>query len=111
MTVNVVSTIRPALFRSPVTGKLLLAGGTVISVNGQPASGYPEVPEGTTMADIQWTVPVTPTAVSPRTFRQFQVQGQHGTYTVTIAPNRITCTCPSYTFRKTCKHVKAVAHT
>lgn len=48
--IHVVSTIRPALFRSPVTGRLQLAGGTISTVNGAaPASAYPEVAEGTTI--------------------------------------------------------------
>jgi hypothetical protein len=107
--IHVVSTIRPAIFRSPTTGKLCLAGGLVISVNGVPAStGYPEIPEGTAPADIQWT---SPSRTQPMQVRQVrQVQGRNGTYTVTIDRHRVTCTCPGYTFRRTCKHVKAAVN-
>ena len=106
--IAVVSTVRPALFRSPTTGRLCLAGGSVMLVNGvKPTSDYPEVPEGTVPADIQWQ----PSVVVPKATKvqTFEVQGRSGTYTVTVGGPRPTCTCPGYTFRRTCKHVKQVA--
>lgn len=108
--IRVVSTIRPAIFRSPTTGKLSLAGGTVISVNGVAASGYPEVPEGTTPSDIVWSRPEPKLEPKPAV-KSFEVEGRTGTYTVTVDGRRVTCTCPGYTFRKTCKHVTQVLKT
>ena len=107
--IHVVSTIRPALFRSPVTGRLQLAGGTISTVNGAaPASAYPEVAEGTTMDMIHWTAPA-PKAVKPSAVKTYTVEGSRGqTYTVTVAGARVTCTCPGYTFRRSCKHTKQV---
>ena len=106
--IKVVSTIRPCVFRSPVTGRLQIAGGTVLLVNGAaPASAWPKVPEGTTVDTIEWSAPA-PKAVKPSAAKTYTVEGRGGTYTVTVAGTRVTCTCPGYTFRRTCKHTKAV---
>jgi len=104
---RVVSTHRPVLFQLP--GRpLALSGGTIISVNGQPVSGYPEVAAGTTMADIIWKAPKLPKPAKPKTVT---VKGSKPgvTYTLTLQPNgRWSCTCPAYTFRRTCKHASAM---
>jgi len=36
------------------------------------------------------------------------VKGEHGFYVVSVAGDRIKCTCPSYMYRGTCKHVEEV---
>jgi hypothetical protein len=111
--IRVVSTIRPCIFRSPTTGRLSLAGGTVISVNGRPVLpgiAYPEVPESTMPSDIVWSRPEPRYEPKPAV-KSFEVEGRTGTYTVTVDGRRVTCTCPGYSFRKTCKHVTQVLKT
>jgi len=38
----------------------------------------------------------------------YVVQGLSGVYVVKKVGEEYTCTCPSYTYRKTCKHIEFV---
>jgi len=102
--INVTSTHRPAVFT--LGGQLRLAGGTVVSVNGKTVAGWPVLPPGTQLSDIAWTPANIKTASSSE--KTFTVEGSRGrTYTVTVAGGRVTCTCPGFGFRRTCKHAQA----
>ena len=42
---------------------------------------------------------------------QWIVQGSKGNkYTVKLTGKGYSCTCPGYTFRKTCKHIEGIKH-
>ncbi len=55
------------------------------------------VPDGTTLDQVHWDRPVIVT-----TKATMKVPGK--SYTLTKFGNRVSCDCPGYTFRKTCKH-------
>ena len=64
------------------------------------------LPESTSMAQLVWVKPEPAQIVSPSTRT---VQGSGGkTYTITtLATGRQTCTCPGFSYRRTCKHIGA----
>jgi hypothetical protein len=59
--------------------------------------GYIKVPASTTLQMITWKRPVS---TEPRTYT---VPGKD--YIITDYGTRKTCTCPGYTYRKTCRHL------
>lgn len=93
----------PALWQSP--RGLALASGTVYKImhGDRTLPTNSTFPAGTTLKDFQWMKPVQPVAL-PK-FRT--VKGSKGTtYTIRTRPDgREECTCPGFTYRRTCKHV------
>jgi hypothetical protein len=71
-------------------------GSTLLPINQR-------LPESTTLSQIVWQRPERPkVAEQMRT-----VKGSNGnTYTITTLPTgRVTCTCPGFSYRRTCKHI------
>lgn len=69
--------------------------------------GWIPVPDNIDRKDVQWEtlIPKSP----PSDFTEHFIKGATGDYKVTISNhygNR--CTCPGYTFRKTCRHIKEI---
>lgn len=106
VTYKVWSTYPPALYTDP-SGRVRIVAGTVYKVmvgkNTIPITQ--SLPASTTLSQMQWMRPViTPTInTKPTTTR---VQGSGGkTYIVTTyTDGKRTCTCPGYTYRRSCKH-------
>lgn len=77
-------------------------------VTGSLANGSNIVPAGTTLADLIWVQarPVVTAAPS----QQYTVAGSAPgvTYTVTVTGAVRRCTCPNYSYRRTCKHLTRV---
>lgn len=62
--------------------------------------GYIEVPNDTTLDNIQW--------IRPKVAKTNIVTKHVGKYVLNIHSNgKITCDCPGYTFRRKCKHAEA----
>ena len=61
---------------------------------------YTEIPPETKLADLDWT------PLRPRNTQEQVDKHQVGQYIVEVSGSRVRCTCPGYTFRKTCKHIK-----
>lgn len=100
------SSLPPALYTLPGDTSYRVAGGHVISVNGVDLAISPPIPLSVGYSDIVWQ-PTNPTnAVQPKSIT---VQGKTGTYIVKIAVNGVkSCSCPGYSFRRTCKHLVQV---
>jgi len=63
--------------------------------------GWKELPEGTTIEDINWTNPYT----SKNTILGTVTGSSGDTYTITELSNgKITCSCPGNTYKGKCKH-------
>ena len=95
---KVKSMLNPAIFKSPKTGKTFIIAGS------QP---WIEVPEGTTLADVQWNPTHEPEkGASTAPNKIFEVEGSKGNmYTVKCNDGEWTCTCPGYGFRRRCRHI------
>lgn len=99
MKIKVKSNYPPALYQLP---------GRPPMVTGTLANGSNTVPDGTTLADIEWIRPKLSKVAKAKTVT---VKGSRPgvTYTLTQQPTgRWSCTCPAYTFRRTCKHASAM---
>jgi len=96
---DIESTLNPAIFKSPLTGK------TYIIAGNQP---WFEVPPDTTLDDVKWISLYKPQK-APADTRElvFTVEGSKGNkYTVKCHKNDIwNCTCVGFGFRGKCKHV------
>jgi hypothetical protein len=94
MKIKIESNYPPALYRLP---------GGPLRVTGTPGI----VPEGTTLADLEWVKPKAQPIPASRTVT---VAGSKpGTsYTVTVTGLAKRCSCPSYSYRRTCKHLAQV---
>jgi hypothetical protein len=100
---KLISTVRPGIVRWP-NGTRELVGGTIERVNGREWDGKPIlVSEDYGLEQVEWTRASQAVALPSIAY----VQGSKGaTYEVTtFATGRKTCTCPGFTFRRTCKHV------
>lgn len=99
------STYPPVLYRLP-DGRLAVAGGTITSLGSKPFTS-PVVPEGTSLGDLIWLRDTKPL---PDKQEYVTVQGSTPgmSYMVTYIGHRKVCTCPSYKFRRTCKHLSAL---
>ena len=96
---EVESLLNPAIFKSPSTGKTYVVAGD------QP---WIEVPEGTSLDDVQWTSTYKPDKGPLETREEtFVVEGSKGNkYTVKQAANGSwNCTCAGFGFRRKCRHV------
>jgi hypothetical protein len=62
------------------------------------------LPPGTTLDQLHWMAPLVKKVQQPTTRT---VTGSKGnTYTVTTTyDGKVTCDCPGYTYRRTCKHL------
>jgi hypothetical protein len=101
MNIKVASPNPPCVFQSVVSGKWYAAGG----------GEWVEVPEGTTLNDIEWVRPVR--AAAPKKQRPVQVQlvpGSTGNrYSVARwADGNYSCECWGYRRWKACKHIAMV---
>ena len=100
--IQVKSSLNPAIFKSPSTGKTYVIAGS------QP---WIEVPEGTTLDKVQW-IPTYKPDKGPLDAREkvFEVEGTRGNkYTVKQAKNGLwSCTCVGFGFRHKCKHVTKI---
>ena len=97
--IQVKSNLNPAIFKSPSTGKTYVVAGN------QP---WIEVPEGTTLDEVQWVSTYKPDKGPLETREEtFVVEGSKGNkYTVKQAKNGLwNCTCAGFGFRRKCKHV------
>lgn len=84
-------------------------GGTVtkLMIDGRVVSPATPVPVGTTLENITWMRPtVRQTPLAKRSTRR--VTGSKGkVYLVTTDEwGRQECTCPGFTYRRNCKHVR-----
>ena len=96
---EVESTLNPAIFKSPTTGKTFIVAGS------QP---WIEVPPETTLNDVRWIPTYKPQkALSNERERLFKVQGTTGNeYTVKRAANGSWgCDCIGFGYRNKCKHI------
>lgn len=95
------STLRPGIS----AGKVI--GGTVqaIQYGSTPLDPQGPLPEGTRLEQLHWMQPLIQKVKSATTTRE--VKGSKGAvYIVTTHPNgKVTCSCPGYTYRRTCKHL------
>lgn len=105
MTYQVWSTQRPALYHDR-QGRQFLAGGTInkLTYGGKAIDPKAALPVPVTLQEVQWMVTM-PKVATPKVQR---VAGSKGkTYIVKTWPNgREECSCPGYTFRRVCKHIK-----
>lgn len=100
------STYPPALYKHG-QGTVRIAAGTIdkLMVGSTPIPVTQSLPDTTSVSQFTWMGPDRVATISkPVTV---EVPGSKGAvYHVTTYPNgRKTCTCPGYTFRKTCKHL------
>jgi len=101
--IKVFSTYPPAIYRRP-DGRRVLAAGTITKV----MDGNISVPIDSAIPEemgLEW---FTHARVAPKgTLKTRQVAGSKGaTYTITTYPSgAMHCTCPGYTYRRTCKHL------
>ena len=89
----------PGIMKSTVSGKTYIVAGKWV-----------EVPDGTTLADVdKYVIHVKP--ASPATIETWEVQGSRGNvYTIRRRENgELSCSCPGFGFRRKCKHTSAVA--
>lgn len=100
---HVVSTYPPALVNlSP--SRTVIVAGSIVSINGKALNGQANVsvPSDTVLSQLTWSRPAassTPTLA----VQHMRVPGKP--YVITISGTRRTCTCPGFTYRKTCKHI------
>jgi len=61
---------------------------------------YQAVPHGTTLRDLEW-IPLRP-QVTSQNVKEYKVKS----YIIRVYDNgqKVTCTCPGFTYRKQCKH-------
>ncbi len=104
---KVTSTYPPALSHHPAGGLKIVAGSiSKVEVGKFSIPADTRLPADTTTAQLVWVKPepspMTATKATTKT-----VAGTKGkTYVVTTLPTgRQTCTCPGFTFRRTCKHL------
>lgn len=106
ITYNVWSTYPPVLYKDP-SGFLKMTGGTIYKVQvGKTLLPINQrLPESTTLSQIVWHAPVRPKVETSSKV----VKGSNGkTYVVSTLPTgRQTCTCPGFSYRRTCKHIGA----
>ena len=70
-----------------------------------PDSNWVEVPEGTTLKDIQWIPTHEKKAIHIPKKKIMKVKGSKGNeYVLTYKDGKVTCTCPGFKFRRKCKH-------
>jgi len=101
--IKVTSILNPAIFKNPTTGKTYVVAGD------QP---WMEVPDGTTLADIEWIPQHEPhkgTVDAQETV--FQVMGTKGNkYTVKRSKNgEWSCECVGFGYRGKCRHIGLAA--
>ena len=97
---EVKSSLNPAIFKSPTTGKTFIVAGD------QP---WIEVPEGTTLDEVTWKPLQKPQKDPVASHEQiFKVEGSKGNkYTVRHATNGSwSCECVGYGYRRKCKHIE-----
>ena len=101
---NVESTYPPALTYHPLGGRLIIAGTIYsVKVGSTPIPINQRLPESTSVSQLVWVKPEPPKVTTDTQV----VQGSKGKqYIVTTLPTgRKTCTCPGFSFRRTCKHI------
>lgn len=101
---KVTSTYPPALSHHP-DGGLKIVAGTISKVEVGKATipADSRLPADTTTAQLVWAQP-EPSTTQPAIKMVAGAKGK--TYVVTTLPTgRQTCTCPGFTFRRTCKHL------
>ena len=89
----------PAIIRSAVSGKTYIVAGKWI-----------EVPDGTTLADVdKYVIHVRPAGT--KLVDSWQVEGSRGNvYTIRRQESgELSCSCPGFGWRRKCKHTAAVA--
>ena len=89
----------PGIMKSAVSGKTYIVAGKWI-----------EVPDGTTLADVDKYV-VRAKRTTPTEVESWQVAGSKGNvYTIRRQDTgELTCSCPGFGFRRKCKHTAAAA--
>ena len=97
----------PFCFESPVTGKKWIVctgkGAEWIEVNRW--YGWAELEKMWDKIEYGF-----PTKVTKTPKKEYKVKGSKGNvYTVTKNKSSYTCTCPGFTFRKSCKHVSSAS--
>ena len=101
---NVTSTYPPALTYHPLGGRLIVAGTIYkVEVGSTPIPINQRLPESTSVSQLIWVRPEPPKVATDTQV----VQGSKGKqYIVTTLPTgRKTCTCPGFSFRRSCKHI------
>lgn len=101
---KVTSTYPPALTKHPAGGQQIVAGTIYkVEVGSTLIPITQSLPESTSVSQLVWVQPERQKVNASTKI----VKGSKGiTYTVTTLPTgRQTCTCPGFTFRRTCKHI------
>jgi hypothetical protein len=100
--IQVKSILPPAIFRSHTSNKTFVVAGS---------HPWIEVPEGTTLADVQWTDAGEEYQKNKLKPAQWEVEGSTGKrYTVKRDESGIwSCNCVGFGFRSQCKHLAQIA--
>jgi hypothetical protein len=104
---KVTSTYPPALTYHPLGGRQIIAGTiTKVEVGSTIIPNNSRLPDHTSVQQLVWVKPEPSPAIKATTKTVAGTKGK--TYVVTTLPTgRQTCTCPGFTFRRTCKHLGA----
>lgn len=99
--IKVTSILPPAIFRSHTSNKTFVVAGN---------HPWIEVPEGTTLADVEWTNEGEKYQKNKPKPGKWDVEGSTGKkYTVKRDENDIwSCNCVGFGFRSRCKHVTTI---
>ena len=102
------STYPPALWHSP--SGLKLAAGTIHKVQKGTVTLANDCsfPEGTVLSHFTWMRPSIAAPAGPLT-AEYAYGSKGDIYIVeTWRDGKATCSCPGYSFRKSCKHIGAI---
>jgi len=97
--IKIESTLNPAIFKSPTTGKTFVVSG---------AQPWIEVSPETTLDDIKWIPTYKPEKALVNVQEEtFEVEGsKDNKYIVKRATNGTwNCTCVGFSFRRKCRHI------
>ncbi len=70
-------------------------------------SNWVSVPDGTSLENLKW---IDTTPKKKNKINSWDVSGSNGnTYSVQWNESFYSCTCPGYTYRRTCRHIKEIS--
>jgi hypothetical protein len=106
---NVTSTYPPALTYHPLGGRQIVAGTiTKVQVGKVTIPNNTRLPDHTSVDQLVWVKPEPTVVASVKPSTRVVIGSKGQKYFVSTLPSgRTTCTCPGFSFRKTCKHLGA----